>query len=307
MNSQNIKNLAKVIVVMRHGPRTPIRVLEKFEQHMWDELKCVDDGHYDRYPNENILLTHKGKEYCKQIGKYLKDKYYNILQLDQCKNEETKDIVKFYSTNVYRTKETGVLIGKELCDIDLSHDDFLFNPAISSDPKLRLETVSKTELRNIIRSITLDESLTETHENLKSYINEHIGHLETANHYFDIRATLECYEFEGFLPSHIITKEINDAIDKCAISYYKNLIKHDTMKQIGIETHEFVIDLIKQDNKTKFTLITTHDTLIFPLSQHINSEYSKIPNFCSNIKYEYYDDGTLMIYYDEQLIKSCNI
>ena len=65
------KTLKKVVIVARHGPRAPIRKLDKLDQSFWKDLKTTDK-------NEIAVmaaLTEKGKEYCKDFGKFLKHKY----------------------------------------------------------------------------------------------------------------------------------------------------------------------------------------------------------------------------------------
>lgn len=294
-----MSKLLKVVIVARHGPRNPIRVLSKLDQTVWKELKTDNE----EYRAEKTALTKLGEEYCKSFGKKLSSEYKEMLSLDD-------NSVAFYSSHTPRTYESAILVAESFVKKKLTKNDLQFHPTISADPSVRFGDEQHV-FRKLVTEINIDEvDEVVNRDELKSLIREHLGPIETTNHFFDIRSTIECYHFENVPLPDAITKKHIDDIDICAKSYYKTLASNPFMKFMGRDIHEFVIDeFLTQRNATnvdkKFVYISTHDTIVFPLSQHINSDYTKIPFFCSHIKYELYEDH-IEIYYDDVKIKEIN-
>ena len=288
----NQKTLKKVIIVARHGPRAPIRQLSKLDQSFWKNLKTTDK-------NEIAVLaelTEKGRVFCREFGKKIKNDYHNKLNLNS-------DNVSFYSSKISRTQDSAILVADELCNKKLEITDLKFHESISADPDILFKNNKFNEFRKLTTSIEIDKEHHSTSEFLKKFINNHVGEIRTNNHFFDIRGTLECYCFEKIELPKIITSEILEDIEKCALSYYKNLFSHESLHYVGKNIHNFALHLLKYDPH-KLVYLSTHDTIIFPLSQHINSEHLQLPKFCSNVKYELFSDDSIDIYYDDVIIKT---
>lgn len=285
--------LKKVIIVARHGPRGPIKLLNKLDQSVW-----VDIG-VNKNKVTTVPLTVLGKEYCKEFGKLLKEQYYDKLNLNT-------NNVNFYSSKIFRTQESAILVAKEFCDKDLTIDQLNFHESISADPTVRFKYGGLSGFKQFVQSIELDPEHHMLANNLKPLINDHLADIHTNNHFFDIMSTIECYNFEQIELPEIITPTVISNIETCALSYYKNLTKHEHMQALGKDIHEFVLELLANSDN-KFTYISTHDSIVFPLSQHINPTYSKLPKFCSHVKYELFDDDLIKVYYDDTEINKFKI
>lgn len=294
METNSVNNLKKVLVIARHGPRNPIRPLHKLDQSIWENMMSNDENHIA----EKTALTKNGREFCKKFGKYLKEQYYDKLKL------ENKDSAIFYSSKIYRTQDSAILVAKEFCDKELESHELLFHESISADPNVRYKNGGYTGFKQLVKQVELDDDHIEESIELKEFINTHLGDISTNNHFFDIRGTLECYNFEQIQLPEVVTPDILKKIELCAMSYYKNLHKNKEMFCIGEDIHKFAKSLLTDDSPGKFIYISTHDSIVFPLSQHINSEYTKLPNFCSHIKYELYSDNNVKVIYDDKEINS---
>lgn len=286
--------LKKVIIVARHGPRNPIKIFNKLDQTIWTQLKSNDE----EYLAEKTALTKSGEELCKQFGKQLKEKYYDVLKLNETN-------ISFYSSHTPRTKNSAILVAESFLPYKLKENDLNFHKSIAGDPFMRFGDEYQT-FKKLITEIDINDSIGDINKHkLTEHIREHLTDIESNNHFFDIRSTIECYKFEGVdLPKEITENHISD-IDVCATAYYKKLVNHEFMEFLGREIHEFVNHLLL-DNDNKFVYLSTHDTIVFPLSQHLNKNHTKLPQFCSHIKYELYEDK-LEVYYDDDLIFSKNV
>ncbi len=290
--------LKKVVVIARHGPRNPIMSLHKLDQSVWEDLKTKNEDHIA----ERATLTKNGREFCKEFGKILKKQYYDKLLLD--KDSNLREVVEFYSSKIHRTQDSAILVAKEFCGIHVDKHELLFDESISADPNIRYKHGGIENFKKLAKEIKIDDKHIEMSIKLKNFINEHLADIETNNHFFDVRGTLECYHFENIPLPSVVNKEILKQIEICAMSYYKNLIKHPHMHCIATDIEKFIKSLLLNNDSKKFVYISTHDSIIFPLSQHINPSYSKLPNFCSHIKYELFDDNIVDVYYDDTKISS---
>lgn len=300
------KKLKKIVIVARHGPRVPIKKLDKLDQSYWISIKSNKSNESNESKQldkheiaTNADLTEKGKEYCKEFGKYLKNKYMEFLNINE-KN------ISFYSSKISRTQETAIIVAKELCGKNLTNADLKFHTSISADKNILFKNDQFDKFRKLTTQIELDEEYNEISNNLKQFVNTHIGRICSNNHFFDIAGSLECYQFEQLKLPEIITNDILENIEKCALSYYKNLFAHNSLQYIGHQINEFVLDLLKNDNN-KIIYLSTHDTIIFPLSRILNNNYLKLPKFCSNIIFELFCDNSVDVYYDNILIKKFNL
>jgi hypothetical protein len=51
-----------------------------------------------------------------------------------------------------------------------------------------------------------------------------------------------------------------------------------------------------------FAYLSTHDVVVYPLALRFTKNIIKLPEFCSSVRIEIYDNET-RIYYDDNLLK----
>lgn len=282
--------LKKVVYIARHGPRNPIRPLHRLDQSIWENLKTKDEDHIA----ERTTLTLKGRKYCKEFGNKIKEQYGEILNLDHTN-------VKFYSSKISRTQDSAILVAESLCNLNLTKDQLNFHCAISADPYARFG-LNEKKFRKLVTEIMIDNPNIDRLQ-LMHEIRTHLGDIETNNHFFDINGTLECYHFEEVELPQSVTSKMLEQIEECAKEYYKKLASDPLMHFLGTDAHSFALEELHKNDGINLVYASTHDTIVFPLSQHINKSHTKLPKFCSHIKYELYDDGHVDIYYDDALIE----
>ncbi|KAF7683259.1 putative acid phosphatase 5 [Astathelohania contejeani] len=129
---KNNLKLSKVIVIHRHGDRTPIEMVGR----EWEQIKCVrcklTGDMLDQCTIQackNGELTAKGYQQMQELGKYIKKEYGKKLKF-------TLDNIKLRATAVGRTHASlhGVLVGLadilKLNNVDVNRNsgDSLLNP-----------------------------------------------------------------------------------------------------------------------------------------------------------------------------------
>jgi hypothetical protein len=284
--------LKKVIIIARHGPRTPILLLPKLSPELRSE-----ESFSTRVCNAK--LTDRGKDMCTDFGKRLGEYYKEKIKLD------IKDIFVI-SSNVERTIESAKLAMEGFLSIVNKHD-FYFNKSnitVHTDDSLagdiRFQGEKRKYFLNCIKNAKVDYDTT----NLNKQIEKFIG-IDVKNHsheYFDISSTLKCYEYDQLDMSHI-PKIFFEEIYNCSHLYYQKLYSDSELVKMFIDPMLETINKIANDKNIKFAYLSTHDCTIYPLACELNDgNIVNLPEFCAHIKYEIYEDHT-KIFYDDRLIK----
>ncbi len=287
--------LKQVIIIARHGPRSPIAVYEKLNDgHIWNDLKTNT--------NEHAPLTHAGVEHCKKFGNRLKDEYKDNLNL---KPHESV----FMSTNTDRTKNSAILVGNEIFRNGMKLEHLECSESMNTVMRCKPEGRKYMEYIRILHTLSVKD--VEYYDEAKSIISTHLRQMKSDKDFFDILSTLECYKFENIdLPSEL-TDEMKNVIINCGTLYWKRL--YGKVAFIGKDAHNYIVNLLKTRNE-KFIYISSHDSVVFPLSQYHNESHTKIPEFCSYVKYEVFEnenniDGEenqerVVVHYDDVGINS---
>ena len=290
LTKSNLTNpkLKQLIIIARHGPREPITYLPN--------LKPFDN--IDYY-NPKAKLTNQGREYCKNFGSYMK-LFYNQFNISNIKTQ-------YYSSNYSRTIESAQYFSIGF------FKNYVPNITITDDLAgvLKLKHNAKPDFFNYHNNIILETQS----DTMDQMIYDLFGYkITNIRDYFDIESTLDVYRFHNL---NIIDNLVNN-------NSINNLTKSDLekldlyLKEISAEyyyklfyqtkfTNAFtdpVLNLIKQiisNPEINFAYLSTHDVVLYPLILRLAKEQIKIPQYCSNLRFEIYDDE-ILAYYDDLLI-----
>lgn len=272
--------LKKVIIIARHGPRTPLFVLPKLDQTCWANY----------YPGE---LTYAGKLYCDDFGKYIAKLYEGFFTF-----VPEKTIIK--TTDSERTIVSARSFIRGLLNIDLS----------TSIIDRGRNSIDFRELKHLSQFIKLDfqsEILKYVSETDVKLLNQKIYELfgviiTNPEHYYDVNSTLKCYEYQNknLIPKEWTQKDAKLLYRLSLYYYYKLYCDKYVTGKCTDNILEFVLQITKDPN-INFAYISSHDTFVFPCAMRLANKLVRLPEFCSAIRYEIWD-RKIRIYYDDQLI-----
>lgn len=259
--------LKKVIIIARHGPREPITIVPKLGK--WD--------------SDEAMLTEKGKSYCYNFGYVMRNHYGPYINI-------LPENTVAYSSNTERTITSAKYFIKGLVDVE--NFDVHINNILFGDYDMTM--VQQNELTEWIRKINIRDS------DLDKNINQILGYDVTmSSDYYDVFSTLKCYEYDGRKIPDAWTPQLMKKIEHKATQYYNELYTH--YENVQIKKIIQYIDSILLGSEKNFVYMSTHDSNVFPLGLYIYKDLLKIPDFCSNVRYEIWNNMT-RIYYDDLLI-----
>ena len=289
--------LTKVLLLVRHGPREPIHLPKNFDSTYWSEDTKL-----------NVLtrtikarMTNLGKLYCLFRGKeaqkyYEKEIFYKSL--------ERKDIL-VESSYVERTRESAKYymkgLGFENYDIEISN--FLASDKI-------LNHFDLLNYKLFMDNFNLNIDTTKLNNLLEKVVGEKINN---SMDFFHILSTTNCYKVHNYnlpkgldnaykLLEEIATLVYNEASDDKKNKYAKIL---------GEQLLLHIFELLEKEQKLIY--LSTHDNMIMTLLKYISNKYEleiklfDIPDFCSCIRFEIWNDDLLRIYYDSLFLVEIKI
>jgi len=282
--------LKKVIIIARHGPRTPIFLLPKLSPE-------PKQGETFSTRLCDAKLTDSGKVMCTKLGENLGKYYKGKIELDQ-----NKDIF-IVSSDVNRTIESAELAMKGFLSTINTHEEpnIKVHTRDSLAGDIRFKGVKRKYFLNSIKNAKIDYDTVD----LNNQIRENLGvDIKNNSHeYFDISSTLKCYEYDGLDMAHIPKNLLNE-IYNCSRLYYQKLYSDPELVKMFIDPLLDTINEIANDNNIKFAYLSTHDCTLYPLAREFNDgKVVDLPEFCAHIKYEIYDCHT-KIYYNDGLIQT---
>ncbi len=101
-------------------------------------------------------------------------------------------------------------------------------------------------------------------------------------------------------------------IEHRATNYYNTLFSNEKLlKLFTDELFESIISIANNDD-IKFSYLSTHDAVVFPLALKLIRGFSKnrdpvgVPKFCSAVIYEFYEGRTRVLYDDCVIVDYVN-
>lgn len=280
--------LKKMIMVARHGPRAPLNYSLKLDLPCWDG--------YDRGD-----ITKGGINCCRDFGKYIRGIYNRVFTFDK-----SKIIVK--SSGTKRTLISAKYFIKGLFDDESLDIDASVDTRICGCSKLTYDQM--ITFKHFARQIKLDfnssilKYVTESNvQLLNSKILELFGFkIKYLDGYFNIYSILQCYiaHDKNLIPKQW-TGEDMELLQHLTTFFYSKLFDNEQFMSLFLSDLLISIDELSKNDDINFVYISTHDSIVYPLALKLANTVVKLPEFCSNVRYEFWDNAT-RIYYDDLLI-----
>lgn len=278
--------LKKILLVVRHGPREPIHLPTKFNSKFWN---------FNNHSNNltqtiNARMTCLGKLYCLYRGYEARNYYINDI------NFNTLNDLYIESSYIERTRESALYymrgMGFNIKEINISK-------YMASDKFFNKFDLEKYETFNNHFKLNIDTT------KLNKLTEEITGQqINTSINFFHVYSTIKCYMVHNYeLPEG--TNNIFDLLEQITTLSYNEINdskKNKYAKILGENMLSHIFDLLKH-SKTLFYL-STHDNMMMALLKYICFKYNikiqllDIPDFCSCIRFEIWNDNILRIYYD---------
>lgn len=283
--------LKKVLLVVRHGPREPIHLPKNFNKSYWSS----NFKHNILTKAIKARMTCLGKLYCWFRGQEAKKYYENEINFKNIKKED----VLIKSSYIERTIESAIYYMRgfdlyfEKSEISLSNY-LVSNKLLSPLEVLGYELfqnnfnikLNVTKLSNILTEITGEE-------------------FNSSMDIFHLCSTIKCYKVHDYeLPKGI--DDIYNLLEQTSTLIYNKVNeindKNIYSEKIGSEMLNYIFETLKE--KQKFIYLSTHDNMIMALLKYISHKYNlkisllDIPDFCSCIRFEIWNNDLLRIYYD---------
>jgi hypothetical protein len=280
--------LTKVLLLVRHGPREPIHLPKNFDSSYWSEDTKL-----------NVLtrtikarMTNLGKLYCIFRGEeakkyYEKELFYNSLEINDILVE---------SSYVERTQESAKYymkgLGFDKCNIEISN--FLASDKI-------LNHFDLLNYKLFMDNFNLNIDTSKLNNSLEKVVGEKINN---SMDFFHILSTTNCYKVhnynlpQGLEENYKLLEEISTLVYNEANDDKKNKYAKILGEQLLLHIFELL------ENEKKLIYLSTHDNMIMTLVKYISNKYEleiklfDIPDFCSCIRFEIWNDDLLRIYYD---------
>jgi hypothetical protein len=285
--------LKKIIIVARHGPREPILHLPKlkpFNSSIDNDINMTKDLDHHII---GAKLTPHGKEFCKNFGTYIGKIFQPYFNFDQ---EKTF----FGSSDIDRAIESALCFHQGLFNSDLSKselnvlNELMGDIILSAEEKIEYGHLHDNMKLKSIASV-LDKQL------IDQEIKDCFGYsIQNIKDYFNVISTIRVYQEHLMELPPACTPELIEKIDTIATEYYYELF---STKFKHIFTNR-LIKLIKQiilNKDITFAYLSTHDVVVYPLVSRFTNNIIKLPEFCSSLRIEIWDNDT-RIYYDDNLI-----
>lgn len=262
--------LTKLIIFHRHGNREAIV-----------KFPIFDNTPY----NFDASLLDIGKKNAYQFGKDIK----NIYKIDQ----HLFNKFNFTTSPVKRCEETleNILNGLEInhkvyhwTKLYFGHERSVYQ-IIDQNPEMKL----------------MNEKYSPLIEKICKLFNIPENEKYSCHFLYDIHSSIQCYKdtcsdiINKFLTPEL-DKEINDATTE-SYNLFIQLLSDHLSSQL-----KNIIDEVN-NNHAKFSICSTHDTLVFSLAKYLanknNIKYNfELPHYLSNIRIETWSDNSHRIYYN---------
>lgn len=291
--------LTKVLLLTRHGPREPIHLPSKFDSSYWS----FDRNIHEVFQSKKARITCLGKLYCQYRGQEAFNYYSNEINF----SELAKNNILIESSHIERTRESAIYYMKAFGH-NFNNTDIKISKFLASD-----------KLFNILELLAYDKfqkkfKLEIDTEKLDKIIEEITGQkITNSMDYFHIYSTIKCYKVHNYkLPDGL--DKIYDLLEQMSTLMYNKV--NDTnnniySKKIGNNLLTHIFDLLKTNKK--FMYLSTHDNIIIALLKYICYKYNidikllDIPDFCSCIRFEVWNNDNLRIYYDSLFLVEINL
>ncbi|AYV84771.1 MAG: histidine phosphatase domain-containing protein [Hyperionvirus sp.] len=262
--------LLRVIVVARHGARSPILGLEKLEK--WKVGTDVE-----------FVLTGVGGRMCYDFGKRVGEVYGGLC-------ERGSSVV--LSTDTSRTIDSAKYFAKGLWGEGFEMEPII-DKRIFGDVRLTEDEVRiyKEHRGSIV--------LGEAGGDLDQMIWECFGfRVQNVWEYFDVYSTLQCYLREGMSLPVEWKDEYMLRLERLSCCYYNRLYENERLQAMFTDDLvQYIEEFIEKEGVT-LVYMSTHDSVVFPLALRLKGTDVKIADFCSSVKFEVWDH-CVRVYYDD--------
>lgn len=276
--------LHKIIMITRHGPREPILQLpglEKFSSSLNDNIQ---------HSIVSAQLTEHGKKYCNNFGMYIKKLFSPYFQFNPNKTligssniDRTIDSALYFYKGVFNNK-----INRKSCNI---YKELLGDIVLSTD--------KQNEYKKIYDNIVLDKITPEINTKIKDCFGYTITSVKD---YFYVFSTIKVYEEHKLNLPRKWTSDLNNILEKIATEYYYKLCSTN-FKYIFTNKLFRLVKKIISNPEITFAYLSTHDVVIYPFASRFTKNIIKLPDFCSNVRIEIWNND-VRIYYDDNLLKN---
>jgi hypothetical protein len=280
--------LKKVLLIVRHGPREPIHLPNKFDSSYWNF--DVSNKHITQTIKAKITCL--GKLYCLFRGQEAKNYYFKDINFRTL----TIDNIYVESSYVERTRESALYYMKGL---GINIKKINISKFMASDKFFEKMDLEEYELYNTKFKLNIDT-------NKLNKLTEEITGQKINNplDFFHVYSTIKCYKVHNYnLPKDV--DKIFDLLEQITTLSYNELNdpkKNKYAKILGENMLFHIFDLLRENKKLYY--LSTHDNMIMALLKYICFNYNiqiklvDIPDFCSCVRFEIWNDDILRIYYD---------
>ena len=291
--------LTKVLLVVRHGPREPIHLPSKFDSSYW----LSDRNTHEIFQSIKARMTCLGKSYCEYRGQEAYNYYSNEIDFSKI----ARDDILIESSYIERTRESAIYYMKSF-GYNLANTDIQISSCLASDKLFSLlEGLAYNKLQKKFK-LDIDTG------KLDKLIEEITGQpITNSMDYFHIYSTIKCYKVHNYMLPDGLDK-MYDLLEEISTLMY-NEVNEPTnniySKKIGIGMLTHIFHILKT-NKI-FSYLSTHDNMIIALLKYICYKYNvnirllDIPDFCSCIRFEVWNNDIIRIYYDSLFLVEINL
>ena len=281
--------LKKVVLVVRHGPREPIYLPKNFESGYWslDKSKNLVDK------SIKAKITCLGKIYCQFCGQEAYDYYSNEINF----NKLSKEQILIESSHIERTVQSALYYMNSF-RFNFNNEDIIISDCLASDKLFNL--LELASYQKYIQNFDLDINTDKLNKLTEMVIGQKINN---SIDYFHIYSTIKCYKVHEYkLPCDI--DNLYDLIEQTATLAYNeaNEPKNNIYSRvIGEQMLKHIFDILRSNKILSY--LSTHDNMIIALLKYMCERYNlniklfDIPNFCSCVRFELWNNK-LRIYYD---------
>jgi hypothetical protein len=279
--NQQFFNIKKVVCIVRHGPREPLIFLPKLDNTYW-----VNKLDYNNQVHAAVL-TDVGKIYSRLAG----EEFFNGYKKNFNFNLD-KDNIYIGSSDYERTKSTTEYY---LSFLDLDYkinilDELSLDKDIL-DIYLKLEKMVKLDIE--------DNFLEKFNEKIYNIF----GYKIKNNHdYLSINSVISIYKVHKYPLPQSWKKKYDTILNIITNTYYNKLFTIKLSRLLVKNLIKKIINILENDN-IKFSFLCSHDIILMALLRYFQpkKEYF-LPDFCSQIRFELWNNNILRVYYDGIII-----
>lgn len=254
-------SLEKTIIFIRHANREPIAIFK--EIHIDYDILTSRLIDLMKDPSQAQLIE-KGRENASAFGEVIRKKHGENFKLFSSPVKRCQDTI------YHLTNRTDIVVD----------DVFRFS-------------VSKIFKKNYTLSNYAVETMGNS-TNLRQYISTNLGvSFEEPLDFYYIYSSLKCYEDMGVNLNNYITPIIREIFCAETVNLY-----NDFFDRYAETNRKHMMDVLNS-LPNESSIVCTHDHLIFALAKCYTKKKLCLPEYLSNIRFEYFSNGTIKIYYDD--------